>query len=386
MLYTGVDGKKKVSVDYNPLKRQWKIGDGEGKKIAVIPSDKVLIKREPLPQGLKKSELRRYLKTKYGQFLFDFSLEDDFYNLVLVKDFTPPKDSFALDAEPFSLARMAKVLNLPSLQILDFGKRKTTSVEVDNFNLQSYRVLLRGGDYLTQKVAQKLEVSPEEAEKIKLQRGLELEFLKEALDEILKNLPLKKDKPLLLSGGGSRLKGLKEFLEEKGFSLVEFKTVPPEKISALGAALKFIFRDNSPSFRRGEVTARDLKVFLASSAVVLASFFVALWGLNKLEKDFLRKLETVKKELFAEKFPELPPVAVAQQLKTMQSNKKLSVLPLLEKGFKTLPPGVKIYRISYQRGEIRIKGEASPQVVKQLKVSAQQRLDNGHILFEVVVK
>jgi hypothetical protein len=386
MLYTGVDQKKKVSVDYNPLKRQWKLSNREGKKIAVIPSDKVLIKREQLPEGLKKSDLRRYLKTKYGNFLFDFSLEGNFYTLVLVKDFKPPKDSFALDAEPFSLARIARVLNLPSLQILDFGRRKTTLVEVDNFNLKSYRVILRGGDYLTQKVAQNWEISPDEAEKIKIQRGLDLEFLKEAIEEILNNLPLKKDKPLLLSGGGSRLKGLREFLKEKGFNIVDFKVVSPEKGSALGAALKFVFKDNSPSFRRGEVTARDIKLFLASSALLLASFFIALWGLKRIETNFLQRLEGVKKELFAEKFPHLPPVAVTEQLKTMQGNKKLSVLPLLEKAFRALPKGVKIYRITYQRGEIRIRGEAPPAVVKELKVDNEKRLDNGNILFEVVVK
>jgi hypothetical protein len=87
MILTGVDNTKRVSIDYNLLLKKWKLTDKEGKSIYVIPSDKCLVKVEKLPEGVKKKDLEKYLKTKYGKFLFDYTLRGNEYILVLVRDF-----------------------------------------------------------------------------------------------------------------------------------------------------------------------------------------------------------------------------------------------------------------------------------------------------------
>jgi len=112
MLFTGQDKQKKVSIDYNFLKKDWKLTDKEGRKIIVIPSHKVLIKTENIPEGIKKpSELRKTLSLRFSKYLFDFnaSFKERKYTLVLVRDFHLPKDFFALDPEPFALARLSNI-------------------------------------------------------------------------------------------------------------------------------------------------------------------------------------------------------------------------------------------------------------------------------------
>ncbi len=386
MIFLGIDQTKKVSVDYSLLKKSWKISDKQkGKPIVAIPSDKVLIKEEKLPEGIKnEKQLRKYLELKFKNYLFDFTLENGRYNLVLVRDFEPPRDAVALDAEPFALARLSNPLGEKNLTILDLGRRKTTFVEVKNGKLSAYRVVLKGGDYITQRVAQSLNLTFEEAEKLKRQKGLGLKEVKTALEEILRQLPPLGEK-VLLSGGGSKLKGLEEFLNGKTLRLPI--NLEPEKYTALGAALKFIYRDNSPPFGRFSISKKELKTLLYAAAILVLA--AALGGelLNQVAQNYRDRLEAQKKALFKEKFPDLPAVAVEEQLLTMQpkGDKQKSLL-LLQKMVKTLPRGVKIYRITYADGVLKVSGEAPKEAIKNLKTTTLKDQGNGKYLFEVEIR
>ncbi len=382
MLYTGIDGNKIVSVDYNPFKKNWKISSKIGKKIFVIPSDKVLIKKERTPEGLKERDLKRFLKTKYKNFLFDYTFLGDYYILVLVKDFEPPQDYAALDAEPFSLARLKNLVKSENLQILDLGKRKTTWVLVENGEFQSYRVLNKGGSFLMDALI-KNGYSIQEAESILLEEGLNSKILKEEFQKILNNLPLHTNHPLLLSGGLSKLKGIKEFFEEKKFQVMDLNLVEPEKFSALGAALKFVYKDNSPSFKRPEVSPAEIKIFVISLLVIVISFFASAKFLDSLVKDFHLRIKEKEKLLFSQKFPELPPVAVVEQLRTMQKQKKVSILPAMEGLLEKIPEGVKIYEIGFIDGVFYVKGEAPADMLDKIKPTKYKKLENGNILFEI---
>lgn len=381
MLFTGVENLKEVSVDYNPLKKSWKLTSKKGKKIFLIPSDRVLIKREKLPEGLKKRDLKRYLQTKYGEFMFDFTLEGDTYTLVLVRDFKPPEDYHALDPEPFALARLSHPAGEENLTVLDIGRRKTTYVRVENHRLKAYRVVLRGGDYLTQRLAERLNIPFERAEELKREKGLELEPVKEALADILKDLPPVEGK-LLLSGGGSKLKGLEGFL---GLETLTFDFLEREKFPAFGGALKFVYRDDSPTFKPPEVGRRELRLTAFALAVLLLGYLVGVQTLDRAEKRFLSEIEKREKLLFSEKFPDLPPVAVLEQLKTMRGKGKKSVIPLFEKLTSTLPKGVKIYSLEYRNGVLKVKGEAPKGVAEKLNALSLKR-EGDNYLFEVEIR
>ncbi len=383
MLFTGIDNLKRVSVDYSFTKKVWKLSDNpEGKKIAVIPSDRVLVKVEELPEGLKdERKLRKFLSLKYKNLLWDVKVDGNGYTLVLVRDFKPPAEYAALDAEIFSLARLSRVLKLPTLTVLDIGRRKTTFVEVENFKPKRWRVVLKGGDFVIEKVAETLKVERQEAEEILRTEGLKNRAVEEAFGEIFKNLPPFEGK-VLLSGGVSKTLHLDERFETVRLPL----DLPPERYSALGAALKFVYPDASPSFAPPPITKGELKILGYSAAVLLLSFFLSLQLMGSFETSFLKRVKAKEKELFERKFPELPPVPVREQLLTMQPSERRSVLELFGKLVKTLPLGVRIYKITYGGGTLKVKGEAPAGVIKNLKTTYLKDLGNGKYLFEVELR
>jgi len=388
MLFSGIEDSKRVSIDYNPLKKSWKLSTKIGKKIYVIPSDRVLVKKEKLPQGIEKpSQLRKYLSVKYGRFLFDFELLKDkgFYYLVLVKNFQPPEDYYALEPEPFALARLSFPVGEPNLQILDIGRRKTTYVEVENNRLKTYRVVLKGTNYLSEEISKRLNISPERAKELLTTEGCNLDPVKRALEEILSQIPLKGEIPLLLSGGGGELKGLENLLKVE--RIVDLKLVDKELYSPLGAALKFVYPSGSPPFKRAEVSLKDLQIFALSSLTVVGVVFLFNLFTGYLKSDYLKRLKLTEEKLFKEKYPDLPPVEVVEQLKSLKAMEGKSVLPLLDRALSSLPKGVKIYKLLYKDGRLVVKGEASKSVLGRFKNLVKvKELENNRIAFEVAVQ
>ena len=389
MLFTGIEHLKSVSINYNPLRKKWHLSNKKGKKIYVIPSDKVLIKKENLPRGVEnKYQLKKYLSLKYSNFIFDFQLLNDSgeYYLVLIKDFEIPKDYFALEAEPFALARLSFVLNIDNLQILDIGRRKITFIEVEKKLLKGYRVLLKGINYLSQRLMEEFKISAEKAETLLISEGCNIEILKKIIsEEILSQLPIKDNLPLLLSGGGGKLKNLNKLLKVE--KILDISLVDKELYVPLGAALKFVYQNGSPPFKKAEVTTKDLQIFASSSLlIILGVFFFSLYT-NHLKDEFIKKIKLTEEKLFKEKYPQLPAVAILDQLKTLKEAKQNSVLPLFEKLTKQLPKGVKIYKIFYRNGKLLVQGETTKSLAQKLKnVVTIKELNNSRVFFEVEVQ
>lgn len=384
MIFTGIDGDKWFSVSYSLLRKTWKPTAKKGRKIYVIPSHKCLIKREKT-EIKKVSELKEYLKyevSQFGEVLWDFSLNGDYYYLVLVKDFKPPKGYYALDCEVFSLARLAKVLGKEELKILDIGKRKTTFVKVSEGEINLYRVVLKGGDFLNEVLSKSLGISYEEAERIKKEEGLKNEVVKKAFEEIIKRLGVDLSGEVLLSGGGAKLKGIKEFVEKP--LLNDF--CEPELNSAFGASLKFVHKDRSPSFKKEELSQKELRTLALLLGISTLSFFLYFTVKKPLRKEVLKIVNKKEKELFSDKFPNIPPVLVEEQLKSLTKTKKDRVLIKLEKAFLNLPEGIKIYRVEYTKGVLKLVGEGNEEIVKRLKPERVRKTPKGTYEFTLVFK
>jgi len=384
MIFTGIDRSKWFSVSYSLLKKTWNPVNKQGRKIYVIPSHKCFIKKERT-EIKKTSELKEYLRyevAQFGKVLWDFSLKDGYYYLVLVKDFNLPRDYYALDCEIFSLARIAKVLGKEDLKILDIGRKKTTFVKVSKGELDFYRVVLKGVGYISEVLSKNLGLSFEESERIKKEEGLENKVIKRVFEEILENLGVELSGEVLLSGGGAKLKGIENFVERPIFN----DYCAPELNSAFGASLKFIYKDESPNFRKEEISEKERKALTLLLGISSVIFLGYLLLKEPLKKEIIKTLNQKKKELFSQKFPDIPPVLVDQQLKSMVKTKKDTVLVNLNKAFTALPGGAKIYRIEYTNGVLKVVGEGSEDVVKRLKPESVRKTPNGTYEFTLVIK
>ncbi|NPB08480.1 MAG: hypothetical protein GXN96_06080 [Aquificae bacterium] len=385
MIFTGVDGEKTYSVSYSILKKSWRPTTRKGRRIYVIPSDLCLVKKE-IAEVPKPSELAKLLSfeaEEYGATLWDFSGGRDFYYVVFVKEFREPEDAYALDCEVFSLARVARVLGEEELFILDLGRRKTTLVRVEGGELSFYRVVLRGGEYITRQLAKERGIPEERAEEIKLKEGLGNEVVRRTFGEILTDLGVKLERErVLLSGGGARLKGIEEFFGEVLFN----PHAEPELVPAFGAALKFIYRDHSPTFRKEELSPREQRALILLTGLATFAFLVSSLGQDYLKKEVVRFFNDRKKELFREKFPQLPPVMVEEQLRSMTTRESEGPLQLLDRAFSGLPQGVKVYRITYRGNTLRIVGEVEENLVDRLKAERLKKTPQGTYEFEVILR
>ncbi len=377
MIYTGVDGEKIFSIDYSPLRKNWKVTEKRGRKIYVVPSDLCYVRRDKT--DIRDAyDLRRALgievEEKFGEVLWDVKLKGDEYCLAVVRDFELPEDSFALDPEVFSLARVAKALGIDNCYVLDIGRRKTTLVNVEEGEMSSYRVVLKGIDYLKQIAS----------EDVLIGEGIKNAAIREAFEGILSSFGKDiREKPVLLSGGGSRLKGIEDLFED----VLRNDLVPPELISAFGASLKFVYEDCSPDFREEELSERDLRrvsLILGSSLIL---FIASGLGMGYLKDSFVRKIRKEERLEFKRKFPQKPAVAVRDQVKSMSMTEPYPLTDRMLRLSEKLGEGMKIYRIEFEDGVLKVTGEAKDRdTAVRIGAKRVRETPEGSFEFEVEIR
>ncbi len=387
MIYTGIDGEKTYSIDYSLLRRNWSSSDRLGKKIYVIPSHLTYVKKETTQIGdiynLRKA-LWVEIEEKFGDVFWDVKLSGDRYCLALIRDFSPPEDAYSLDPEIFSLARVCRATSENDCFVLDIGKRKTTLVEVVGGELESYRVVLKGGDFIDKYLTEKIGVGKEEAERIKISEGLKSDHVRAAFETILSSLGKDlSDKKVLLSGGVSKLTGIESYFG----AVLRNEYVPPEMNSAFGASLKYVYRDCSPEFREEELSERDIKKVIAVFGTSLLLFMAVNFSLGFLEKRIVKDIRGIEKKEFRRVFPNLPAVAVRDQLKSLLERTNYNMTAELILLSEKLSEGLKLYKIEYGNGVLKVVGEAeSKKILEKLSPKSIKKTPEGKFEFEVEIR
>ncbi|MEA1925924.1 MAG: pilus assembly protein PilM [Patescibacteria group bacterium] len=137
----------------------------------------------------------------------------------------------SLEIDSFSLTRSLIGNDTGAFLILDIGHKVCNIIIVSNKNILLNRTIDVAGDRVTKVIAKALNISNERAEKLKIEQGLniggegmnmvvqtigiltrEIQRTREALAEKYPEVNIGK---IILSGGGSKLKGLKEFIENE---------------------------------------------------------------------------------------------------------------------------------------------------------------------------
>jgi hypothetical protein len=378
MVYTGVDGKKVFSIRTNPITKRWAITSKVGKKICVVPSDLCFVKIEKAFTQ-KLSQLKGYyqieVSEKFGKVKWDLSLHEGNAILGVYKNFNP-EGCDGVDLEIFSLARVLKLLGVDGY-VLDLGRRKTTLVRVEKGLLKEYRVLLRGGDYLSLLANPE---KPEEGERLKKEKGLQLKEVYEGFKKLLEALDLQEG-AVLLSGGGAKLKGIKDFFK----NTIENPYCEPTHTSAFGASLRSVVKTPYPDFVERELSERELRVLGTALLGGLALFGFSYFGLEKLwSMDGLREREKAE---FKKLFPNAPTTALREQVLSKATKEEpFQLTSKLSQLSSQLREGIKLYSIDFSEGTLLIKGEGEENIVRQLKAKAVKKTPLGTVEFELEVR
>jgi hypothetical protein len=151
------------------------------------------------------------------------------------------------EAEPLCYLRAAKAAGIQQALVVDFGASKTVFCGVENGQVGTVRVLLRGGETLTEELANETGLSNDEAELKKRDEGTEhptvRRFFEELLEEALLPSPLPYRR-VLICGGGSATHGLLRLLTKIWGDDVDVEPfplpgmlLPTDHVVAYGAAL-----------------------------------------------------------------------------------------------------------------------------------------------------
>ena len=231
---TGIDvgttGTRRVSLGIywgGPVK-----GDLGGRKTAAVPSDILTFRKVALPpagravcRSVVQGELAYSLPFPLENAAWDYTGRPGQEAWVVVT----PLDRLAerqkqvgplaaLDAEPLAYFRAAQVNGVRSALVIDLGASKTTVCALLPGQVEWVRVMMRGGDALTRRIAKEQNCSEARAEELKKTKGCNLEvcrrFLGDLLDEVLVAGSVPYDR-ILLCGGGAAMPELANLLKQR---------------------------------------------------------------------------------------------------------------------------------------------------------------------------
>lgn len=273
--YTGIDGgatgTREVTV---PLFGGGASLGGGGRQAAAVSSADLTFRRIGLPAANR--DVRRQVIQEELTYSLPFSLHEAAWDWVEESNeawvVVAPREKVELtqrrapgarlDAEPLCYLRAAQAAEIRSALVIDFGASRTTFCALTGQRIDWVRVMLRGGDALTQRLAAS-KGDADAAEQLKRSQGTDLRecglFLRDLLDEAFLPEPFPYDF-VLVCGGGSALPGLLDFLRGYFPSHVDVRPFPmPTSLSherhvvAYGAALGGRPGALSVTLRRREV-------------------------------------------------------------------------------------------------------------------------------------
>jgi len=224
-----------------------------------LPSSGLTFRRMFLPRASKA--IRQQVITEELSYSLPFPLTEAHYGAVEMGEEAwvtvaadavvhPMRDLYPkaqLEAEPLCYLRAARAAGIQQALVVDFGASKTVFCGVENGQVGTVRVLLRGGEALTEEIANETGLSVDEAELKKREEGTEhptvRRFFQELLEEALLPSPLPYRR-VLICGGGAATQGLLHLLSQLWGSDVDVEPFPlpgllqpTDHVVAYGAAL-----------------------------------------------------------------------------------------------------------------------------------------------------
>ncbi len=200
---------------------------------------------EDLTQAVRE-EIEAFIPFDINEVYYDYFplLKEDKYEIIFAVTKKEYVDKFleifskvnlsinAIDVDVFALSNLLEYLYGPATRmVIDIGATKTLAFFADKNGPLFSREIALGLDKITEDIAQELDVSLEEAEKLKFHipedekgytvKEIYTEFLRSLREELENSLNIFKGKyytqpdEVFMVGGGAFIPGITEFLEEK---------------------------------------------------------------------------------------------------------------------------------------------------------------------------
>lgn len=321
----------------------------------------------------------------------------------------PVKELFprsALEVEPLCYLRAAKAARIQDALVIDFGASKTVFCGIENGEVGTVRVLLRGGVQLTKQLAETLGLNENQAEVRKREEGCNLrdvrQFYLELLDEALLPSPLPY-RQVLICGGGSATPGLLKLLSDQwGADAEPFPLpddlLPTDHVIAFGAALAgrlgAVKLRMEHSSRQGDSREGNTIAVIPIVFIALIAGFMILSVETRLREANLEQAELTQTLTDAVK-PTLPkastlkPSEIVKELKDQIDQQKIiarnspgRIMTSLGRGSDaiTSKKGATLYSIIFEEGQLKLEGRA-----KEIKQVEDIRKDLEPVLSDVEV-
>jgi Tfp pilus assembly PilM family ATPase len=405
-IYQGIDVGTKT-VRKVTIKTEWnnvKVTDGlkPNKKIISLPSNLLTFRQFRFPFQDKRrimeilpGELMDTLAFPIDTVQWDISsVEKDRVNTFIIprehlSNFTAASENSinVIDAEPCALARVAGFNRIDNVLIIDFGANKTTFCGVNSGKLDLVRIRTIGGKHIDSVIVSETQVSPEDAEKIKIEHGLGSSPVKRCIENLINSAAIPQPFPyekVIITGGGAMMSGLKEYLSDK-FSVPISVFDMPEELSpyfdavAFGAALYDTTGREKINLKEHQKTDHK-NIYHWLAAIVLIP--VVLFSFNlQLKLGYLRKehakIRNAMTEAIRKEIPEIGPIrsplrqveAFVKKGGTKKTGREMDVLDVLKSIADTRSEAsATFYEMDITDASARLKGEtASFQNVDTLK-------------------
>ncbi len=317
----------------------------KGRRIAVVPSQNVLIKKVPgelksyrqikefVTKELSKISGTRGLVWKVWQ-------EGDERKVILAEVKGDGKVEW--DAEPVALARVLLDCGLDSGEVLDVGYSKSSFVRLKNGKLETFRCYPRGYRDAGSK-------------------GLS-EFLKFLIDYF----KMDSRGPLLLSGGLAESEEFKEVFSHR--KLLKAR-VPSYLIPAFGAALRGIRGKHLPSLspRVLEVDPSQLKSINVILSVTIFLLLASLLLTSYVSRYLSNEIKKKEVEIFKKHYPNVAVVSPLKQLLSVTQRNKNEFYYKMSVALEKLPKGIKIIELNFSDDELLVKVETKEDLSDDFK-------------------
>ncbi|MHC9539236.1 MAG: cell division FtsA domain-containing protein [Vulcanimicrobiota bacterium] len=358
--------------------------------IGSVPSQLLTYRKFTLP-FVDKKKIRPVIKEELAESLvfpvtestWDFSSAsagDVFVIIGKTQDIDERRKGFSktlnsLDAEPYALLRTALYCGIKDALVIDLGSAKTVFCVIRDGFIDSVKVLIKGGEYLTGVIAETRKIDITEAEQLKRRKGMELNEVKAALIRILRAANIPSPFPwqkIVITGRGAQMEGLKEFLEENLKTTVSLFELPSGLSPyihqvAFGLALKEKEPGHGVNLME-EKKVQESPVRLYATAILvplllISAVYVMQENNLKMEIDTYR---TAMKNVLQKEFPGTKHVtaplrqfesALAEK-KSLSEKKSSDVLGVFET-ISTVVSGkdINIYEIDIGEDTITLTGE-----------------------------